>query len=250
MKKTSGKIHIGTSGWGYDHWRGNFYPDDLPKNRWLEYYIRHMHTVEINSSFYHLPQARTFTGWREKAPEGFVFAVKASRFITHMKKLKDPEGPVSTFLSRSEQLEDKLGPILFQLPPGWSFNEDRLVHFLEILPDKYAYAMEFRDDSWWNGRTRELLSRHNAAFCIFELAGRKSPETITADFVYVRLHGPDGPYAGKYGEDALAAWAEKIGEWAGRGLKVYCYFDNDQSGYAAANALRLNELTSAGRQLE
>ncbi len=244
MDNMSPKIHIGTSGWSYDHWRVNFYPEDLPKSRWLEYYTTRLKSVEINSSFYHLPRATTFNGWRKKAPAGFVFSVKASRFITHMKKLKDPEAPVAAFLSRSGELADTLGPVLFQLPPGWKFNEERLVHFLRTLPGGYAYAMEFRNDGWWNERVNELLRDHNVAFCMFELAGRPSPETVTADFIYIRLHGPDGAYTGKYDDHSLSAWSQKIRGWVDNGLSVYCYFDNDQLGYAASDALRLNEMIS------
>ena len=245
-KSKTGKLHIGTSGWNYTHWKGPFYPEDLPVSKWLSYYTEQFATVEINNSFYHLPSEKTFTGWREKTPPGFLFSVKASRFITHMKKLKDPDEPVSTFLRHAGQLAEKLGPILFQLPPKWKRNPDRLQAFLDVLPEDHRYTFEFRDESWWDPEILARLRDRNMAFCLFELGGKRTPEEITADFVYIRQHVPDGPYAGQYDDPILTLWAERLRNWADRGMDVYCYFDNDQYGYAARDALRLRELTADG----
>jgi len=236
------KIHIGTSGWNYNHWSGPFYPKDLPQKKWLEFYRERFHTVEINNSFYQLPKASTFETWRTTVPSDFRFAVKASRYITHMKKLKQPAEAVSNFMNRIESLGDKADVVLFQLPPKWKFNGDRLRSFFNLLPDTFRYTFEFRDSTWWNDETFEILNEHNAAFCIFELAGKKTPTQVTTDFIYIRLHGPGAAYEGSYGDNTLSQWAEQFSEWQDQGKEIYCYFDNDQNGYAAQNALKLQEL--------
>jgi uncharacterized protein YecE (DUF72 family) len=239
-------IHIGTSGWHYGHWRGPFYPEDLGSHRMLAYYAERFHTVEINNSFYQLPPEPTLRKWRDTAPPGFIFAVKGSRFITHMKKLKDPERSLAPFLERMARLGEKLGPILFQLPPRWRFNGERLAAFLQALPGKYRYTLELRDQSWINARALELLAAHGAAFCIYELNGYLSPREVTADFVYIRLHGPGGPYQGQYSNQTLAAWAEAITAWSQEGREVFCYFDNDERGFAAQDAARLQDMLLKG----
>jgi uncharacterized protein YecE (DUF72 family) len=181
-------IRIGTSGWDYDHWRGPFYPDDVADT--LAYYTRHFSTVEINNTFYQLPDEQTVRAWRETVPADFVFAVKASRYLTHMKKLIDPQEPLHTFIGRVDKLEDRLGPLLFQLPGNWHFNAQRLEAFLWILPEGYRYAFEFRDPSWHTARAYDLLARYNAAFCIFDYAGTVSAKATPADYVYIRRMGP------------------------------------------------------------
>jgi uncharacterized protein YecE (DUF72 family) len=236
-------IHIGTSGWQYSHWKGPFYPQELSMDDWLAYYAERFHTVEINNSFYQLPTKETLRQWRSKVPENFIFSFKASRFITHMKKLKDPESSLSRLLEVVSSLDGKLGPILFQLPPKWRFNPDRFFDFLESLPSEYRYAFELRDPSWLDHRAYEALTEVGAAFCIYELAGRMSPKEITADFVYIRLHGPENvPYMGQYATKTLAGWAGAISSWSAQGRDVFCYFDNDEAGYAAQDALRLQEM--------
>jgi uncharacterized protein YecE (DUF72 family) len=240
-------VHIGTSGWHYDHWRGPFYPEDMRAGEFLEYYRKRFHTVEINNSFYQLPKKETLEGWRNAVPGDFVFAVKASRYITHMKKLKDPEKSTAKFLDRVEALESRLGPVLFQLPPRWRFNPERLRTFLEALPEKYRCAFEFRDPSWFQEETLQALQDHGAAFCIYEFAGRVSPKEVTADFIYVRLHGPGGPYRGQYETRTLAGWAGAFSAWVQKGKEIFCYFDNDESGYAAQDALRLKDMVENGR---
>jgi len=241
-KKNQKRIHIGTSGWHYDHWRNAFYPKDLPKTEFLKFYAEHFQTVEINNSFYQLPAKGTFTKWRNSSPNEFIFSVKASRYITHMKKLKDPDKPLATFFDAVTVLKDKLGPIVFQLPPRWRFNEERLNDFLESLPTVHRYAFEFRDTSWFDDRAYEALISHGAAFCIYELAGRMSPKEVTADFIYIRLHGPGDAYQGQYSTDTLAGWAGAFTSWTAQGKEIFCYFDNDEAGYAAQDARNLQHM--------
>jgi uncharacterized protein YecE (DUF72 family) len=239
----SGVVHIGTSGWNYKHWVGPFYPKDLPQKKWLAYYADHFDTVEVNNTFYQLPQFSTFTTWRETVPHDFVFAVKASRFITHMKKLKAPKTSTEKFFKRSERLEDKLGPILFQLPPGWQRNRDRLAEFLNGIPSEGQYAFEFRNESWLQNDVYELLRDHNIAFCIQDFRGKGSPREITADFAYVRMHGHgEVAYAGSYPLPVLEKWAQQIKNWRKELKAIYVYFNNDFEGRAVKNALKLREL--------
>lgn len=235
-------IYIGTSGWSYDHWRGVFYPKNLARDQMLNYYISHFHSVELNSTFYQLPSLNTFHGWRDAVPKDFVFSVKASRYITHMKKLKAPEKSSYKLLEHVSALGHKLGPILFQLPPRWNFNAERLNAFLLSLSQDFRYTFEFRDRTWINKQTLDILARHNVAFCIYEFDGYLSPKEITSDFVYIRLHGPSGPYQGNYSRSKLSRWADTISGWKNRGYKIFCYFDNDQAGYAANNARFLSTL--------
>lgn len=238
----SARIRIGTSGWHYKHWCGPFYEEKLPASKMLACYYQHFDTVEINNSFYKLPNLSTFQTWREATPRDFCFAVKASRFITHMKKLSDPESALENFLPRAEELKEKLGPILFQLPPHWAVNLERLESFLRLLPRRHRYAVEFREPSWHTDDVYQILKHHHAAFCIYELNGFRSPEVITADWTYVRLHGPGGPYQGSYSANALRDWARKLQRWKRELRSVYVYFDNDQGAYAARNALELKRL--------
>jgi uncharacterized protein YecE (DUF72 family) len=231
-------LRIGTSGWHYQHWRNDFYPQGEPPT--LLRYAERFDTVEINNSFYRLPSAETFCSWRDGSPPGFLFAVKASRFITHMKKLADPAGSFEKFFGAVANLGPKLGPILFQLPPGWRCNINRLEAFLRTIARKrLRTAFEFRNETWFGPEIENLLARHNAAFCIYDIAQRRSPLPATADFVYIRLHGPEAAaYAGSYGDAALQEWAARIEGWQAEGRDVFCYFDNDQKAYAARDALR------------
>ncbi len=237
------RIFIGTSGWSYDHWQGTFFPHGLPKQERLAYYVKHFQSVEINNSFYRLPGEATLRRWRDIAPSGFVFSAKASRYITHMKKLKETQQSVATFLRRIGLLEDRLGPILFQLPPHWRSNPHRLTAFLDSLSSDFRYAFEFRDRSWLTEQTYALLAAHGEALCIYELDGYLSPQVVTTDFVYVRLHGPKGPYQGSYDDSNLSGWANAFSGWLAQNRRVYCYFDNDEAGYAARNALSLQSLS-------
>lgn len=207
----------------------------------LPYYASHFDTVEINNSFYHLPTSKTFKSWGEAVPADFIFAVKASRFITHMKKLKAPKTSMTKFLARVDRLEDRLGPILFQLPPGWRCNVERLARFLNALPVQYRYSFEFRDPSWHVNEVYALLRKHNASLCVYHLNGFDSPVEITADFVYVRLHGTESKYGGSYPDPILKQWANRIGRWQRESKIVYFYFNNDPEGYAVKNAFTLKK---------
>ena len=215
----------------------------------LDYYARDFDTVEVNNSFYRLPPSATFEAWRNAAPDNFCFAVKGSRYLTHAKRLMDPEPAIERLMAATSGLGVKRGPILFQLPPKWHCNLERLERFLDALPSGVRYSIEFRDQSWHNPQVFRLLCKHQVAFCLFELAGFLSPMTVTADFVYVRLHGPGNKYQGDYSPAVLRSWASRIRRWTGQGLDVYLYFDNDQNGYAAKNARDLKRmLTSSSRR--
>ena len=237
------EIRIGTSGYHYKHWKGPFYPNGISANKMLDFYSRHFDTVELNNSFYRLPTEAAFDDWRRTTPTDFVFAVKASRFLTHQKKLKDPESALENLLPRASRLGGKLGPILFQLPPRWQVNTGRLEGLLEAFPRDLRCAFEFRDLSWIQSEVEQILKRFRAAFCIYELAGYHSPVTVTADFAYVRLHGPGSEkYQGSYSNRRLRRWSEQIKAWEKELSAVYIYFDNDQAGFAAKNAVALKQM--------
>jgi len=238
-----GRCFIGTSGWSYKHWRGPFYPSGMTKGiEQLRFYAERFDTVEVNGTFYRLIEVETFRRWREETPPGFVFACKGSRYLTHMKRLKDAEQGIGRFFERVEALADKLGPVVFQLPGRFKPDRERLTGFLTALPKGHRYAFEFRDPRWFEPEILEALARQKVALCLYEFAGQDAPLEVTADFVYIRLHGPDGPYQGSYGDAALETWAQRIRAWAKQGLDVYCYFDNDDRAFAPKNALRLKEL--------
>ena len=208
----------------------------------FEFYARYFDTVEINNSFYHLPSATTFDNWRESSPQNFLFAVKASRFITHMKKLKDPETSSEKFFHVADRLEQKLGPILFQLPPRWKLNVERFAEFLRALPGEHEYVFEFRDETWFAPEIYQLLRKHNAALCIHDFADMKVPHEITADFTYIRFHGPtSAKYFGSYSKRELRAWSDRIASWRRDLSSIYVYFNNDPEGAAIKNALTLKE---------
>ncbi|HEY1800499.1 MAG TPA: DUF72 domain-containing protein [Terriglobales bacterium] len=241
-------IRIGTSGYHYKHWRGPFYPASISPGKMLDFYAERFDTVELNNSFYRLPTEAAFDDWRTSTPQDFIFAVKASRYLTHNKKLKDPESALHNFLPRAEHLGPKLGPILFQLPPRWQVNYERLQALLQVLPTAFRYVFELRDQSWIKPEINELLARFHAAFCIYELAGYQSPLTVTTDFAYVRLHGPGAEkYQASYSRASLQRWCRQIGLWAKTLRAIYIYFDNDQAGYAAQNALTLKRMLSSDK---
>ena len=241
--KRNGKIYIGTSGWHYKHWKGTFYPGDITDTEQFSYYKKHFNTVEINNSFYKLPTPKTFREWKEAAPARFIFSVKASRFITHMKKLKPDAVSIGKFFNHAGKLEEKLGPVLFQLPPRWKINTERLAAFLERLPAGHRYTFEFRNPSWYEHEVYDLLRQYNCAFCIYHLERHLSPLEVTAGFVYIRLHGPGNKYQGNYTKRALEKWSGYCREWQSDRKDVYVYFDNDQAGYAAFNAQQLLLMT-------
>ncbi len=232
------RYFIGTSGWHYDDWRGVFYPEKLPKKEWLTFYATRFPTVELNNSFYRLPKESAFQKWDGDTPDNFTFAVKASRFITHIKRLKDCEEPLNTFMSRAALLKDKLGPVLYQLPASFQRDDSRLGDFLEILPTG-RHVIEFRHASWLTDEVFDILRRHGTGFCVFDMPKLKCPLLATANFAYIRFHGSEGLYYSSYPDEALAEWANKITRLAEGLDTVYIYFNNDVSGYAVKNALTL-----------
>jgi uncharacterized protein YecE (DUF72 family) len=228
-------VRIGTSGWVYPHWRGAFYPQELRPKDWFAHYSRRFDTVEINNTFYRLPGQAAFEAWRKQAPPGFIYSVKASRFITHVKKLIDPERPLQAFFEGAANLRETLGPVLFQLPPNWAPDIPRFRHFLEALPKGYSHVVEFRDTRWLTGEVFALMERHGVAHCIHDRGGLNVPLRVTAPPVYVRLHGDPAP-GGDYTGEMLDAWAKTIRGWSDQKLDVFLYFNNDYCGYAVKNA--------------
>ncbi len=239
---TPGNIHVGTSGWHYMEWKGPLYPEKLPSRLFLEHYQQHFLTSEINNTFYSLPKPETVQAWHDNTPGDFLFAVKASRFITHMKKLKDPATTLPPFVERLAPLKEKLGPLLFLIPPKWGFDEERFRTFLEALPQKQRCAFEPRDPSWHNDTFYGLLKDHGHALVIVDLKGAVSPILDSALFHYVRFHGVTGHGYGRYAEKDLKRWAKRFRDWTAQGKDVYAYFDNDDAGAAPQDALALKAL--------
>jgi uncharacterized protein YecE (DUF72 family) len=234
-------IRIGTSGWHYDHWKQLFYPSKLPKSKWFEYYSKHFDTVEINNTFYQLPKQETFKNWRTQAPKNFLYTVKANRYITHIKRLKRPEEPLKNFLERARLLKEHHGPVLYQLPPNFHRDLDRMKNFLQVLPKKMTAIFEFRHESWFSEDTYRLLNEFNAAFCIHDLVDVPTPRVITGDVIYIRFHGPTDKYAGNYSKSALKNWAKWIKDNIKGKKAVFAYFNNDYNAYAIRNAKTLKE---------
>ena len=232
-------IRIGTSGFYYEHWIGRCYPAGIDKHELLPFYARHFGTVEINSTFYHLPRQRSVEHWRDAVPEDFRFALKAYRGITHYKKLAEARSELLAFLHLVKPLKPKLGVLLFQLPPSLERDDRLLDDFLTSLPAGCRYAFEFRHPSWLDDAVFALLQRHGAAFCINDFDGRMTPWTVTAPFAYVRLHGPQGRYRGCYDDMQIAALCDTLAGIAAEGREVFCYFNNDMEGFAWENARML-----------
>lgn len=238
-------MRLGTSGWVYLHWRGLFYPPHLHPRLWLGLYSDSFDSVEINSTFYRLPRPETFAAWAAHTPEGFLFAVKANRFLTHRKKLKDAEAALGEFLARARLLGSKLGPILFQLPPQWGPDLPRFESFLRGLPAGCTYVFEFRDQRWLDETVFRVMERFGVVHCIHDMRPLRVPLRVTAGAVYLRFHG-DPTHAGDYPEAALALWAERINRWLSRDLDVYVYFNNDVGGFALKNADSLRQTVLGG----
>ena len=251
-RSTAPAIRIGCSGWQYKHWRGDFYPAELPVAKWFEFYAARFDTVEINNSFYQLPDAGTFARWRDQAPGRFQYAVKASRFMTHMKKLKDPDDPLGRFFENAQELAGRLGPVLFQLPPRWPLNLERLAAFLTALDlrtkiirrrglvRRVRHVIEFREPSWYDDRVYELLRRHHVALCLHDMQGSASPRLRVGPFIYVRFHGWT-KYGGRYEDSRLDDWAGWLEECVADGVDIYAYFNNDVGGHSPRDAVRLRE---------
>lgn len=235
------RYYIGTSGWYYDDWRGCFYPEKLPKAKWLEFYARHYSTLELNNTFYRVPPESIFNNWRLAVPRDFIFSLKGSRLITHIKRLKDCRDEVELFISRAALLGEKLGPLLFQLPPGLPRDDDLLDTFLFEFPRPLKRVIEFRHESWFVQEVYEVLRKHKAGFCIFDMPKRTSPVLATTDFAYLRFHGNRRLYSSCYTDEELAGWAAKIKDLC-RSLKsCFIYFNNDTQGHALRNAETLKD---------
>jgi uncharacterized protein YecE (DUF72 family) len=237
-----GALRVGCSGWLYRHWRGDFYPKGLRQKDELGFYAGVFDTAEINASFYRMPAEGAVEGWRERTPEGFLYAWKASRYITHQKRLREPAEPVAFLFRRAALLRPKLGPILWQLPPGLPLDLPRLEAFLPVLPKGYRHAFEFRHGSWYTDATYALLAAYDAALVLSDHHHAPAPWVATASWVYVRGHGPGGHYRGDYPDDTLAQWAQQIRTWRSQEKPVFVYFDNDIGGAAPRDAQRLKRL--------
>ena len=236
------EIRIGCSGWNYRHWRGLFYPDGLPVKRWFAHYAAVFDTVEINNSHYRLPEAEVFDSWREAAPPDFLYAVKASRFLTHHKKLNDPQEPIDRLLSRARHLGDRLGPLLYQLPPRWRLDFARLRDFLDQLPRDVVHVLEFREPSWMTDPVFALLEERGVSFCTHDMPGLDVPRLAVGPVAYVRFHGTTGKYVGRYPLKTLESWHGWMREQATAGRQVFAYFNNDIHGHAIEDALELKRL--------
>ena len=241
-----GKLFIGTSGWVYSHWEGIFYPRDLSSKDKLKYFSKHFKTTEINYSFYHLPRQSTYQNWYSQTPENFLFAVKASKFITHIKRLKGVKKAWKQFLESALILKEKLGPILFQFPPSFRANKEeikRLEDFLRLITkNKLYYAFEFRHKSWCDEKICQLLKKYNVAWVIADSPSYPKAEVVTADFVYLRMHGSKVLFSSNYTKKELKAISQKIKKWLKKNRDTFVYFNNDAYGYALKNAKMLEKL--------
>jgi uncharacterized protein YecE (DUF72 family) len=242
MSKAACDIRIGTSGWYYEHWKELFYPAGLPKNKWFEHYASQFDTVEINNTFYHQPKEQSIRRWQKNAPEGFLYAVKANRYITHIQKLKDASESLQRFFDGIDLLKRKLGPVLYQLPPGLHIDLNRLDDFIRLLPKRKTAVFEFRHKSWYCTDTYKLLEKYEAGFCIHDMPGKESPQVVTSNTVYIRFHGTTGRYSGNYPESVLLDWAKWIRDKSKKANGVYVYFNNDAHGLAIKNAKQLKNM--------
>jgi len=236
------KVLIGTSGWTYDSWRGPFYPKDVPKKDWLAQYATQFPTTEVNGSFYRTPSLEAVRHWRDETPKDFLFSWKASKFITHWKRLSEKsDNSIALLETRLKALAPKIGVVLFQLPPRFEKNRERLESFLKMLPRRYLYTFEFRHRSWYDDDIFELLRARNIALCISDHHDAPSPWKVTARHVYLRGHGPTGRYRDRYPDQTLRTWARNIRTWKRQRRTVFVYFDNDQKSAAPKDARRLLE---------
>jgi uncharacterized protein YecE (DUF72 family) len=239
------KVLIGTSGWSYTSWRGPFFPREVMVKHHLQYYATQFPTAELNGVFYRTPSLEAVRGWRDNTPDDFVFAWKASKFITHWKRLSDrSRNSLALIEERLKILGPKAGPTLFQLPPQFICNRERLAGFLKLLPKRRRYVFEFRHESWYDHAILALLRDHDISLCISDHHDAPSPWEVTASFVYVRGHGPGGAYKGHYSQHTLKTWARRIAAWRREGRDVYVYFDNDQKSAAPADAAKLQVIVT------
>ncbi len=228
----------------YDHWAGVVYPLGMPKREWFYEYAKTFDTVEINSTFYRLPKEHVFKSWAEKAPEGFLFAVKMWRVITHLKRLQEVDAFVESFLTRARLLGSYLGPILIQLPPQMPLNLSLLRSFIELLPKDLKYVLEFRNPSWFVNRVYHVLEDEHIGFCIFDHPEIPCPRVVTSEIVYIRFHGYHRRYGGDYPLEILEDWAEFVVDQTRYGREIFVYFNNDVGGYAFKNAKELKQLVT------
>lgn len=243
------QLQVGTSGWSYPHWRERFYPKESKAADWLPYYAKHFSTVELNNSFYRLPSKDQFKEWAARLPDGFIVTVKVSRYITHIKRLRNARQYLDTLLERAEGLGEHLGPLLFQTPPRLRADLERLEELVKTLPEGHRFAFEFRHESWFNEEVYELLKSGGAALCIASSPNYPSKRMVTAPFSFFRFHGGTELHSSEYGEAELSGWADEIGDHLDRGVDVYAYFNNDANAYAVGNAQRLRELVDERRGL-
>jgi len=250
----SANIYIGTSGYNYPHWGGGvFYPGETPKAQWLEHYARHFGSVELNVTFYRLPDRSVFRSWRERTPSQFTFAIKGNRYITHIKRLKDCREPIIRFMRHASALDEKLHVVLWQLHPRMRVDLERLDAFCRLLrastrAKRVRHAFEFRHESWFCDGVYNLLCARNHALCIAHSPRWPMTKITTADFAYIRFHGGERLYGSNYSEEELKEWATKMRAWLTRGLDVYAYFNNDAQGFAVRNAMRLRELIGQAKK--
>ncbi|MDP8248838.1 MAG: DUF72 domain-containing protein [Candidatus Tritonobacter lacicola] len=238
----TGMLFVGTSGWSYGHWKGLFYPDDLPRSKWFAHYVKTFSAVEINYSFYRMPSPSTIEKWGKETPGDFVFAMKASRYLTHMKRLNVEGKSVDVFAERVGGLGKKLGPVLYQLPPKQEKDLRKLENFIGLLPGGMRHAVEFRHDSWICEETFSLLEKHGVCYCIVSAPRLKCERRVTAPFAYIRMHGAKSWYRSKYSDGELGDWADFICRALKDGLDIYIFFNNDHRAFAAQNALTLRAM--------
>jgi uncharacterized protein YecE (DUF72 family) len=238
-------VFVGTSGWQYRHWKRVFYPEKLPQQMWLAYYAERFQTVEVNNTFYNLPEKSVFAQWERIAPRDFVFALKMSRYLTHLKRLRDPREPVQRFMERAGALGDKRGPILLQLPPNLEVLPDLLGQTLSEFPPEVRIAVEFRNPTWFTSEVAKILEQHGAALCLADSPRRNQPMWRTAPWGFVRFHEGKGPQAPGYERQALVRWVGRIAEMWDADAHVFVYFNNDAAGYAIKDAITFAELAGA-----
>jgi uncharacterized protein YecE (DUF72 family) len=241
-------VRIGCSGWIYRHWRGLFYPERLPVKRWFAHYAKVFDTVEINAGFYRLPKPETYDAWRGQAPEGFRYAVKANKYVTQARKLKDCAEPLERVLTPMRRLGETLGPVLYQLPPQFRLNCERLAEFMALLPSDLIHVFEFRHPSWYTDEIFALLEAHGASFCAHDMPGSATPRVATGPIAYLRFHGGEGKYWGRYSDERLASWAELILGQSRAGRQVWAYFNTDAEAHAVQDALTLRGMVRQMRR--
>ena len=240
------KIYVGTSGYNYTHWINKFYPKDVPQKMWLEFYTQTFNSVELNVTFYRLPKDTVFQGWHKRTPRNFRFVIKGSRFITHIKRLRDCKEPLKLFMQRAAHLKNKLACILWQTPPNLSYDASIIKSFITHLKKwpQYLYSFEFRNESWFNEELYSIFKENNINLCIADSLRYPSKNILTSTFVYLRFHGKEDLYRSKYSLKELKEWADKTKIWMKGKNKLFAFFNNDYQGFAVENALQFTKLIS------